>query len=94
MHARNSWQLFRRSFPGQRRRLILLSTLAALSSLLEAAVVLLIAGLASTITNDSPAITKTVRGIYLSISRLQLSVVALGVVVARSLASLIWPLLN
>jgi ATP-binding cassette subfamily B protein len=82
------WRLFRRSFPGQRRRLTVLSTLAVLSSFLEAAVVLFVAGLASIVTNNSTSVTRTVFGVTLSISRTQFCVAALGMVVARGLAEL------
>ena len=69
-------------------RFVLLSILGVIMALLEAAIVVLIAALASLLTNVRDEVTREFLGISVSISRTGLCVVALAVVVARSLLEL------
>lgn len=69
-------------------RFVLLSILGVIMALLEAAIVVLIAALASLLTNVRDDVTREFLGISVSISRTGLCVVALAVVVARSLLEL------
>lgn len=69
-------------------RFVLLSLLGVVMALLEAAIVVLIAALASLLTNVRDEVTREFLGISVSISRTGLCVLALAVVVARSLLEL------
>ena len=71
-------------FHAYRGRLIVLSVLGIVGALLEAGIVVLIAALASLLTNGGQELSKTVVGVDLSISRSGLCVVALLTVVMRA----------
>ncbi|MGZ4706790.1 MAG: ABC transporter ATP-binding protein [Acidimicrobiales bacterium] len=72
-------------FHAYRGRLVLLSALGVVGALLEAGVVVLIAALASLLTNGGEELSKTVVGIHLSVSRTQLCVIAISAVLVRAL---------
>jgi ABC-type multidrug transport system fused ATPase/permease subunit len=81
--------ILRRHFGGYRGRFALLSVLGVVMALLEAAIVVMIAALASLLTNARAELSREFLGIEVTLTRVELCVLALGVVVARSLLELL-----
>lgn len=77
--------VLRRHFRAYRGRFFVLSVLGVVMALLEAAIVVLIAALASLLTNPRSEVTREVFGLEYSISRTGVCLLALGVVLTRSL---------
>ncbi len=75
-------------FHAYRSRLVLLSVLGVIAALLEAGVVVLIAALASLLTNGGDELSKELVGIHLSVSRTGLCLIALAAVLLRALIEL------
>ena len=81
-------RVLRRHFEGYGGRFVALSLLGVVMAVLEAAIVILIAALASLLTNARDELTRTVLGVDIGISRVGLCVLALTVVVLRSVLEL------
>lgn len=85
---RSVMTIFWSHFHAYRARVVLLSILGVVVALLEAAIVVLIAALASMLTNASQEISKTVLGVSITLSRTWLCGIAIGVVVTRAVIEL------
>lgn len=83
------WRLLRQAFPGLKRRLTVLTLLAVVGALIEAAIVLMIAALGSALIDGIQQVDQSLGGISINLSTTGLSLLVIGAAVARTIVDLL-----